>query len=269
MWLLCSIYWYVPDVSLDDQVINVCQDPMEIYSRLIHNHTIRGELVMDCFAGSGTCSVAALIAGRNVMAIEPDQRQIDGIAARLEDVQLQLQTADDDGKMIDVTPETLDGGQRAGAMMDKLSKKVQRKKKTVARSAQVKAKEQRKVDQAEKKKQKATDKDEEKKKKEEEKAKKDQQKKIDDEKKKADAQKKKDDELAAKQAKAAAKKPKSTPKTSPPTEPAATSPVTPNVGFQRKWSVMRSPNLYPLPRPKLQQLLSRLLVLPNHLPRLL
>ena len=65
--------------SIDGTVINVTQDPMEIYSRLIHNHTIQGELIMDCFAGSGTCSVAALLSGRDVIAIEPDHGQIEGI----------------------------------------------------------------------------------------------------------------------------------------------------------------------------------------------
>ena len=103
-------------------VVNVCQDPMEVFARLVRNHTVRGDLVMDCFAGSGTCTVAALIAGRNVMAIEPDQRQIDGISARLEDVQLQLQTVDEEGKFLEVTPETLDSGQRAGAILDKIAR---------------------------------------------------------------------------------------------------------------------------------------------------
>ena len=105
-------------VSHEDQVVNVCQDPMGLWSRLIHNHTIQGELVMDCFAGSGICSVAALLSGRNVVAIEPDARQIDGIAARIEDVQLLLQAMDDEGKFIEVSPATLDGGQRAGSSLD-------------------------------------------------------------------------------------------------------------------------------------------------------
>ena len=114
-----------------------------MYARLIRNHTMRGELIMDCFAGSGTCTVAALIAGRNVMAIEPDQRQIDGISARLEDVQLQLQTVDEDGKFLEVTPETLDSGQRAGPILDKIANRVLRKQNAAIREERLKAKEQR------------------------------------------------------------------------------------------------------------------------------
>ena len=213
------------NVSHEDQVVNVCQDPMEIYSRLLHNHTIQGELVLDCFAGSGTCSVAALMSGRNVMAIEPEQRQIDGISARIEEVQLLLQTVDDVGNFVEVTPETLDGGQRAGALLDQMSKKVHKRQMSVARAAHVKDKEQRKTDQAEQKRKKDEELELANQKKAETQRKKEQQKQEEEARKQTEAIKRKATELAAKQQ----KKQKVLAKMSPPTQPITTTTPAPQI----------------------------------------
>ena len=202
---------------------------MEIYNRLLYNHTVQGELVMDCFAGSGTCTVAALIAGRNVVAIEPEQRQIDGIAARIDDVQQLMQIMGADGKLVEVTATTLDGGQRAGALIDQLSKQVHKDKASLARAEQLKAKEQRQAEQEAKKKKKEEEAEAARKKKEADERKKEKQRLQDEQIKQTEAIKRKAEELASKPAKKPKLVTKKTTTKAPisPSKPTAAVPVTP------------------------------------------
>ena len=152
--LLLTLNMTVADRSVEGHAVNVCQDPMEIYSRLLMNHTVQGELVMDCFAGSGTCTVAALISGRNVIAIEPDQRQVEGIQIRIDEVQTLLQTTDNESRFITVTPITLDEGQRAGPVVDKIQRSADKAVRTASRQAAAKERETKKANQAANKKRK-------------------------------------------------------------------------------------------------------------------
>jgi DNA modification methylase len=60
------------------------QKPLLLFERPILNHTKRGEIVYEPFAGSGTCLIAAEKSGRRCFALELDPRWCDLIRARYE-----------------------------------------------------------------------------------------------------------------------------------------------------------------------------------------
>ena len=59
--------------------------PVELYLRAIRNSSRRGEVVLDPFAGSGTCVIAAEETGRSCHAIELDPAYCDVIVNRWEE----------------------------------------------------------------------------------------------------------------------------------------------------------------------------------------
>jgi len=63
------------------------QKPLELFKRPILNHTTKGELVVDPFAGSGTALVAAAQTGRRCVAVELDPRWCDLIRNRYAQLQ--------------------------------------------------------------------------------------------------------------------------------------------------------------------------------------
>jgi DNA modification methylase len=63
------------------------QKPLELFQRPILNHTSRGDLVYDPFAGSGTCLIAAEKTGRRCLTIELDPAWCDLIRARYQTYQ--------------------------------------------------------------------------------------------------------------------------------------------------------------------------------------
>jgi ParB-like chromosome segregation protein Spo0J len=58
------------------------QKPLELFRRPILNHTLKGGLVYDPFAGSGTCLIAADQLGRRCVTVELDPRWCDLIRDR-------------------------------------------------------------------------------------------------------------------------------------------------------------------------------------------
>jgi DNA modification methylase len=58
------------------------QKPLELFERPILNHTTRGGVVFDPFAGSGTALIAAEKTGRRALLVELDPRWCDVIRAR-------------------------------------------------------------------------------------------------------------------------------------------------------------------------------------------
>lgn len=60
--------WYIPSVRANDD--HEAKFPLELPRRLIKLLTEPGELVMDCFLGSGTTAVAALLENRHFIGIE-------------------------------------------------------------------------------------------------------------------------------------------------------------------------------------------------------
>ena len=72
--------WYIPSVRANDQ--HEAMFPLELPRRLIRLLTCEGDLVLDCFMGSGTTAVAAILEGRHYLGIERDPRYVQGRAKR-------------------------------------------------------------------------------------------------------------------------------------------------------------------------------------------
>ena len=66
----CNI-WHEPMVPTSGR-LHTCQKPIKILRRLIRVSSNPGEMVLDCFMGSGSTGVAALLEGRDFIGIEKD-----------------------------------------------------------------------------------------------------------------------------------------------------------------------------------------------------
>ena len=60
--------WYIPSVRAND--IHEAQFPFELPRRMVQLLTAPGDLVIDCFVGTGTTAVAAIKAGRQFLGLE-------------------------------------------------------------------------------------------------------------------------------------------------------------------------------------------------------
>lgn len=60
------------------------QKPLELISALIEKHSNQGDLVLDCFSGSGTCALAAYQTGRRFVGCELDETYFKKSLKRLE-----------------------------------------------------------------------------------------------------------------------------------------------------------------------------------------
>ncbi len=66
--------WSFPSVRANDD--HEAKFPLELPRRLIRLLTDPGDIVLDCFIGSGTTAVAALITGRNYIGIEKEPEYV-------------------------------------------------------------------------------------------------------------------------------------------------------------------------------------------------
>lgn len=60
--------------------------PVALVVKCLENSSVRGDLVLDCFAGSGSTLIAAQVSGRIARVIELDPRYVDVICRRYQDV---------------------------------------------------------------------------------------------------------------------------------------------------------------------------------------
>jgi adenine-specific DNA-methyltransferase len=60
------------------------EKPLAMLEHAIQATTYPGDIVLDCFSGSGSTALASLSLGRRTIALEIDQKWIEAIAARLE-----------------------------------------------------------------------------------------------------------------------------------------------------------------------------------------
>jgi len=60
------------------------QKPVALFSRALRNSTVRGENVLDCFAGSGTTMIACEQLGRRCFAMELEPKYCDVVVSRWE-----------------------------------------------------------------------------------------------------------------------------------------------------------------------------------------
>jgi site-specific DNA-methyltransferase (adenine-specific) len=62
--------WHIPSVRANDD--HEAKFPLELARRLVRLLSSPGDVVLDCFAGSGTTGVAALREGRQFIGVELD-----------------------------------------------------------------------------------------------------------------------------------------------------------------------------------------------------
>lgn len=74
---------------LKDGTIHPTQKPLRLFSRCIANYSKEGDLILDCFSGSGTTAVACHNLKRRFICIEKDPDYYRASVERLERVQAQ------------------------------------------------------------------------------------------------------------------------------------------------------------------------------------
>lgn len=70
------------------EMLHPTQKPVEVIEKLILDSTKEGDLVLDCFAGSGTTAVAAKKLGRNYIGFEIQEKYVNIANARIAGVEL-------------------------------------------------------------------------------------------------------------------------------------------------------------------------------------
>lgn len=81
--------WQFPSVRVNDD--HEAKFPLELPRRVIRLLSDPGELVLDCFMGSGTTGVAAIEEGRRFLGMELHKEYVKLAEKRLHAVQLQLE----------------------------------------------------------------------------------------------------------------------------------------------------------------------------------
>jgi DNA modification methylase len=76
----------VPQSNFSEGKYHPCQKPLELYRRIISSGTKKGELVLDCFAGSGTTGVICKELERSGILIEKEEKYIKLIKGRINSV---------------------------------------------------------------------------------------------------------------------------------------------------------------------------------------
>ncbi len=71
-------------VAIDKRLGHPCEKPVDLLADLIKTSTRPGDLVLDCFAGSGATGIAAKVTGRRVVLIEQEESYCRMIRRRLE-----------------------------------------------------------------------------------------------------------------------------------------------------------------------------------------
>jgi DNA modification methylase len=77
------------------------QKPLELMRRSILNNSVRGDIVYDPFAGSGTTLMAAESTGRLGYTLEIDPLYVDVIVRRWQQVTLRAAVLESDGRGFD------------------------------------------------------------------------------------------------------------------------------------------------------------------------
>ena len=79
VWHYTSPVWS----SIEEKPQHPCQKPLMMIERIIEAHTNENDIVLDCFAGSGTTGIAAKKLNRNYILIEKDEEYFDIIKERM------------------------------------------------------------------------------------------------------------------------------------------------------------------------------------------
>lgn len=100
-----SDVWYMSRGSTGDYV-HPTQKPVELIERAINNSSKAGDVVIDCFGGSGSTMIAAEKNGRYSRLMELDPKYCDVIVKRWQDFTGQQAILDGDGRTFDEIAET-------------------------------------------------------------------------------------------------------------------------------------------------------------------
>lgn len=71
--------------------IHPTQKPVDLFGQIIRDYSNEGDLVLDCFSGSGTTAIACHNLKRRFICIEKDKDYYEASVKRLEDAQKQLE----------------------------------------------------------------------------------------------------------------------------------------------------------------------------------
>ncbi|MFH2049719.1 MAG: site-specific DNA-methyltransferase [bacterium] len=78
-----SFEFAVPQTNFNDTKVHPTQKPIELFRRLITVGSFDGDIILDCFAGSGTTGVITKELGRTCYLVEKDQNYINVIKQRV------------------------------------------------------------------------------------------------------------------------------------------------------------------------------------------
>ena len=81
-------YWEYP--PQDSERFHPTQKPVKLIERQLNEYTKEGDLVLDCFSGSGTTAIACHRLNRRFICIEKDKEYWEASVKRLEDERKQL-----------------------------------------------------------------------------------------------------------------------------------------------------------------------------------
>lgn len=82
-----KVWEYAPQ---DSKRFHPTQKPVALIAKQIEEYSKEGDLILDCFSGSGTTAVACHNLKRRFICIEKDKEYYEASVKRLEQVQQQL-----------------------------------------------------------------------------------------------------------------------------------------------------------------------------------
>lgn len=77
-----KVWEYAPQ---DKNRFHPTQKPVDLIAKQINTYSKKGDLILDCFSGSGTTAIAALQTGRRFICIEKDKQYWEMSVKRLEE----------------------------------------------------------------------------------------------------------------------------------------------------------------------------------------
>lgn len=89
----CYDYNYFGNIEGEgkaEEKIHPTQKPLAIMQKCVFEHSKEGDLILDCFSGSGTTALACHNLKRRFICIEKDKDYYEASVKRLEDAQKQL-----------------------------------------------------------------------------------------------------------------------------------------------------------------------------------
>lgn len=81
----------IPQSNFSEGKYHPCQKPLELYRRIISSGSKKGDLVLDCFAGSGTTGIICKVLKRNCILIEKEEEYIKIMKGRINNAYAEIE----------------------------------------------------------------------------------------------------------------------------------------------------------------------------------